>query len=125
MPLFTAKELGDFIREPVDDAAAIQVEKVAWGWLTGPLGLTERPTAVGAQLYAWALELGAIALENPSGLSSYQLGAEQRAYSAERRAEILAEVEAVTQRAAGGVAAGSPIGSFPEPLAWPDPIRGW
>lgn len=124
MPLFTAKALSDFIREPVDDATADQVEKVVWGWLTGPLGLDEhaaRPDPVGAQLYAWALELGAIAHENPSGLSSYQLGGEQRGYSAERRAEILAEVKS----SRSGASAGSPTGCFPPPLAYPDPIRGW
>lgn len=121
MPLFTEVDLGRFVQEDVSAETATVVERVVWGWLKPVLGVDERPVPASEQLWAWALELGAIAYENPSGLSSYQLGAEQRSYSAERRTAILAEV----QQWGTGTPASAPRGSFPAAPTWPDPIRGW
>ena len=120
MPLFTAPELGRFVQDDVPAETATVVERVVWGWLKPILGVEDRPLQPSEQLWAWALELGAIAYENPSGLSSYQLGAEQRSYSAERRVAILAEV----RQAGTGASTSTPRGSFPAAPAWPDPIRG-
>ena len=120
--LFSDRDLSDYLRKPVSLASALSVERVVWGWLSPALELTERPDPVPDAVFSWALELAAIAYENPSGLSSYQLGAEQFGFSAERRAEILAEA------GGGRVTPGSPaapLGSFPEAIGWPDPARYW
>jgi len=118
LPLFSAQELADFIQRPVSDAAGAAAERVVWGWLSPLLGLTQRPMEVPAQVFSWAIELGAIAYENPSGLSQYHLGAERLYFSAERRDEILREVGDSSQSSAG-----APRGSFPPAQCWPDPPR--
>lgn len=117
--LFTAAQLGDTLGFTVTTARAAAVEAIVWGWLKPVLGVTERPDPVTPELFSWAVELGAIAHENPSGLSYYQLGEERRGFSAERRQQVLAEA------ADGGVpgAASRPRGCFPTAQDWPDPLR--
>lgn len=110
MPLFTAKQLSDFVHDDVAIDEAAQAEDVAWGWLAPVLGLEEKPEQAGVQLRSWILELGAIAYDNPTGLEAHQLGAERRQFSQERRREILAEAGATVGGGSG------PLGSFPEPL---------
>lgn len=121
--LFTAADLGNMLQCSVTDEAAAAAEKLAWGWLKPVLGITTdtRPDTVPAELFAWAIELGAIAYENPSGLSAYQLGDERSQFSAERRQEILATAAAGGKVASSGVP--TPRGSFPPADPWPDPIR--
>ncbi|MGI8682068.1 MAG: hypothetical protein ACR2JO_08055 [Mycobacteriales bacterium] len=116
--LFTAAELSDFLHGPVTPEAAVSVERVVWGWLKPVLGVSARPDPVPAEVWSWAIELGAIAHENPAGLTLYQLGTERSQFSAERRGAILAEASDE-----GVSGSGSPRGSFPPPLAWPDPIQ--
>lgn len=119
MTLFNAEELGDHLHQQVSIQAAAAAERLVWGWLKRPLGLTQRPDFVSDELFSWAIELGGIAHENPSGLSYYQLGPERYGFSVERRGEILAEA------ASGHTAAhGGPLGSFPPAEAWPDTLRG-
>lgn len=121
--LFTATDLGNMLQCSVTDEAAAAAERLAWGWLKPVLGITteDRPDPVTAELFAWAIELGAIAYENPAGLSAYQLGDERSQFSAERRNEILATAAAGGKVTSSGVP--SPRGSFPAPECWPDPIR--
>lgn len=119
--LFTAAQLGDWIGGTVEPARAVMAEQVVWGWLQPVLGLTERPTETQANLFSWALELGAIAYENPTGLASYQLGEERSQYSAERRDAVLATAAAGGVNPAGSTA--SPRGSFPLAEPWADPLR--
>lgn len=118
--LFTTADLGSLLQCSVSAAAAETAERLAWGWLRPVLAVDERPDPVSAELWAWAVELGAIAHENPAGLAAYQLGDERSQYSAERRQEIL------ELAAAGGAVVSSgvprPRGSFPDPECWPDPI---
>lgn len=116
--LFTASDLGDLLQKPVTDTAAAAAESMVWGWLRGPLGLTTRPDPVPEDVFSWALELGAIALENPAGWSSYQLGQERIQFSAERRTEILREATAVP-----GGTDGLPRAAFPAACPYPDPAR--
>lgn len=121
MPLFTAQELGDFLREDVPDATAEIAERVVWGWLSPILGVTDRPDPVDARLFAQSLELGAIAASNPAALEGYELGQERQTFGAAqeaRRQRILGEVAS-----ADGVSAGGPQGDFPPAQCWPDPIR--
>lgn len=122
MSLFTADDLGDLIDCTVSTEKAAAVERVVWGWLMPVLKLTERPDPVPADVFAWAIELGAIYHENPSGLEAYQLGNERTQYSAERRREILEDA------GNGGVtpaAVPAPRGKFPAAQCWPDPPRAW
>lgn len=118
--LFAASDLTGLLGRPVTTDQADTAERIVWGWLAPILG-GDRPQPVPPEVFSWAVELGAIAIENPSGLEAYQLGAERLQFSSERRAEILADV------AAGGVPGGGtkPRGSFPDACGWPDPARGW
>lgn len=118
--LFAAEDLTGLLGRPITIEQADTAERIVWGWLAPILG-TNRPDPIPDSVYSWAVELGAIAIENPSGLESYQLGAERLQFSAERRGEILSEA------AAGGVPGGgtTPRGSFPTACGWPDPARGW
>lgn len=119
--LFEPSELGDYLQKQVSTAAAVTAERVAWGWLKPILKLSERPDTVSEELFSWAIELGAIAHENPAGLESWWLGDERQVFSAERRRELLQEI------ADGGIPGSSaaPRGSFPDPKAWPDPAGCW
>ena len=122
MPLFTEVDLGRFVQDDVTAETATVVERVVWGWLKPSLGVDERPVPASEQLWSWALELGAIALENPRGLASYQLGAERWQYSAERKREILDDAASAVSGATG-TGEGVPRGSFPAAPSWPDPIQ--
>jgi len=120
--LFSADDLGDLLQGSVTEAAAAAAERMAWGWLKPVLDIEVRPSPVPAEVFAWAVELGAIAHENPAGLSVYQLADERSQYSDERRNEIL-----VTAAAGGRVNTNggtpTPRGAFPAAPCWPDPIR--
>lgn len=116
--LFAAPDLRGLLPDShITDAQAITLEQVVWGWLRPALGVEERPATIAPELFSAALELGAIAKENPAGLSSYQLGPERIGFSAERRGEILAAVASW----GAASAAGHPTWSFPPALEWPDP----
>lgn len=120
--LFTAADLTPLMGgRTVTDAEAEAAERIVWGWLTPVLKLSERPNPIPPQVFSWAAELGAIHLENPTGLAAYQLGQERLAFSSERRNAILSEAAAAGVPGAGT----SPRGSFPDPCPWPDPARGW
>lgn len=117
--LFEAGDLSEWIGKTITADRGQVLERVVWGWLKPRLGLEERPTPVPAEVFSWAIELGAIAHENPAGLSGKQLGSNSRQYSAERRGEILDEAEAYS-----GGGSGAPMGTFPDPLPYPDPAEG-
>lgn len=91
-----------------DTDAATIARRLASGWLMGPTGLTSWPTPVPDNLWAWSIELGAIAYRNPAsatseGADDYSVSYDDR----KRRAEILAEARTT-------YGAGSPQYSFPE-----------
>lgn len=120
--LFTPTDLSHWLGSPVDDGRGAVVERVVWGWLVEVLTATERPSPVPDQLFAWALELGAIAHENPAGLSSKGFGDVTEAYSEERRRALLATIAGSDLGNGVGSAAGTrPRGSFPPAQAYPDP----
>lgn len=114
--LFTATQLGNLLGVTVSAERHEQVELIVWGWLRPALAVEERPEPVTPELYARALELGAIAHENPAGLDSQQLGSNQKRFSSERRQELLGESESgsATSRTA-------PRGCFPPARPYPDP----
>ena len=120
-PLFTTDDLSNWLGEPVPDGRAEAIERVVWGWLRPLLKVEERPDPASAELLAWAVELGAIAKENPTGLSAKDIGPFKEQYSSERRDEILRMVASGGTTAPG--AALSPEGSFPAPQPYPDPVE--
>ena len=76
--LFEPQDLSNWLGKTVADEKATSIEKVVWGWLKPQLGATERPDPVPDEVFSWAIELAAIAYENPTGLSARQLGAHVR-----------------------------------------------
>lgn len=121
-PLFTATDLQALPGvSGVTETSATMAERIVWGWLRPILAVEQRPNPVSDELFSWALELGAIAHENPTGMSSYQLGAERVGYSTERRVEILAEV--ADGGRPGHTTGGVPRGRFPQAPTYPDPAR--
>lgn len=89
--LFDIADLPSYLQIPeVDTETAIRVRRIASGWLMSVTGLSDWPSPVPDPLWAWGIELAAIAYYNPSGLSSESLDDHNVQYSAERRQEILA-----------------------------------
>lgn len=120
-PLFDATELTNLLGTAVSEERARAAEHVVWGWMQPLLGVEERPQPLTPQQYGWAIQLGAIAHENPAGLSSKQVGGVREDYSAERRQEILDDIEAANP----GVISRAPMprASFPKiDRQWDDPI---
>lgn len=118
MPLFTATDLTNLLHYEVSEASAVIAERVVVGWLKAA-GVDVTVDPVPEEVFSWAVELGAIAHENPSGLSESELGDARDVFSAERRREILADAAAAP--ASSGL--GRPQGSFPSAACWPDPAE--
>lgn len=121
MPLFTDQDLSTYLGYTVDATSATMAERVAWGWLKAATGLTVQPATVPEELFSWAIELGAIAHENPGGLSTETDGDITSQWAQGRRSEILAAARSSTSGPA--TATGAPQGYFPAPASWPDPAE--
>ena len=117
MTLFDENDLTEWLGKPVTQLRAASVERVVWGWLKPILDLEERPDPAPAEVFAWAIELGGIAHENPKGLTQRELGPYSEHFSAERRKEILDEARDAQPDAGASM---KPTGCFPEPLDYPD-----
>lgn len=124
-PLFTADDLNGLLGVDVTDARATSVERVIWGWIKPLLGVDDRPYPLDDTLFAWAIELGAIVLENPTGKIQKSTGPWTSVYAGRsgsataRREEILHEI-ASSSLGAGGL---RPRGNFPPAHRYPDPSR--
>jgi hypothetical protein len=115
--LFDLQDLASALHiEEIDLAAAEEARRQAQAWLASATLLPQWPTPVPEDLRAWALELAAQAYDNPLGLASETVGPTQSVWSPTRRAEILTAARVRFSAAAG------PIGVFPTPEPWPDPI---
>lgn len=117
-PLFTGSELADFLHKDVGDREAVTAERVVWGWIKPLLKLDDRPDPVPDELFSWAIELGAIAFENPTGRAGQANGPFSVQYGT-RRDEILQAIKQSTLTTGGQL----PKGNFPPPICYPDPIR--
>lgn len=109
--LFDLDDLRKALQLPVaqfDTDAATVARRHASGWLMSPTGLTSWPATIPDNLWAWAIELAAIAYRNPAAASSESIDDYQVSHDRERRAEILAEAQAVF------AGRGQPQYSFPE-----------
>ena len=125
MTIFTPAQLRTWLRydedEVFDEDTATLVEQVVTGWLTAEIGaLPESAPTQGHPLFGWALELGGIAYENPTAMTSDAAG-ETNSSWADRRLQILAAARrwAETNGTTGSTTP-LPRGSFPKARAWPE-----
>jgi hypothetical protein len=109
--LFDLIDLPSWLQVPqVDTETATRVRRAANGWLQDATGLAVWPSPVPDRLWAWALELAAIALNNPTSANTEQIDDYQIAFGDRlRRAEILKAARSAYNTAAG------PQYSFPDP----------
>lgn len=117
--LFQPQELADYLQKPLTDlgpASVLAARRIAGGWLLAATGLTAFPDPVPDDLWTWAIELAAIALDNPTGRASEASGGVSTGFG-RRRAEILTAAAARYPPASGTAAA--PQFSFPPPPPWP------
>ncbi len=110
--LFELVDLRSALQLSVDefdtDAASV-ARRHAYGWLQDATGLADWPDPVPDRLWAWAVELAAIAYRNPDAAQSEAVDDYKVVWDRQRRAEIL---QAAREAFA---TAGQPQGSFPQP----------
>lgn len=124
MPVVATGELAVFLQHAVKaDAEALAI-RVAEGWLRSVTSFTAwPPSPVPEDLWAWCLELAALAYGNPTSLVTRSTDEETRNWALDRRREIL-DAARDQYGGSGAGAAAAPLGadSFPIVLDWPDPI---
>lgn len=89
--LFDLVDLPSYLQVPsVDTETATRVRRYASGWLLNATRLTPwPPSPVPDDIWAWAIELAAIAFRNPSGAASEAIDDYNVSHDGERRAQIL------------------------------------
>jgi hypothetical protein len=108
--IFDLGDLPSWLQVPgVDEQTAIRNRRYANGWLMSATGITTWPTPITDDLWAWAIELAAIAHRNPAGAASERVDDYEVRYDAMRRREILEQA----RTAYGGAL--RPSYKFPEP----------
>ncbi len=119
MPLVSPVELATYLQQPVSEAVALSVIRVATGWLQAATGVTVWPEPTPDDLWAWTLELAAMAHANPAGAQSQEAGVIIHTWG-ERREQILEDAK-------GAYGSGqAPKGCFPPALPWPaDSLLYW
>lgn len=133
MILFTEQQLGNWLMYPsgANAARTLLVEQVVTGWLLDTTELDALPDPLPPQLFAWALELGGIAYENPTTMTTDQTVDQTSSWATTRRGEILDAARAWARRqpdnpTSGSAAGALPSGEFPPPQCYPDRSRaGW
>jgi hypothetical protein len=109
MDLFDLVDLPSWLQVPqVDTETATRVRRAASGWLMAATRLAAWPNPVPDDLWAWAIELAAIAFRNPAAAASESIDDYSVSYDRARRAEIL---KAAALAYSG---ANVPLYSFPE-----------
>ncbi len=112
--LFELVDLPSWLKTPeVDTETATRVRRAANGWLQDATGLTAWPDPVPDVLWAWGIELAAIAMRNPDGAATANFDDYTYVADRERRNEILAAARKAYRGGEGGE--GQPQWSFPEP----------
>lgn len=89
--LFDLVDLPSWLQVPsVDTETATRVRRYASGWLLNATRLSPwPPDPVPDDIWAWAIELAAIAFRNPDGATSESIDDYSRSNDAARRKEIL------------------------------------
>lgn len=106
--LFTHDDFASYLHVTVDNSTTDVVERVAWGWLMGATRLTARPDPAPDDIFGWALELAAIAYNNPAGAANESLDDYSVSMDRQRRKEILEAAKAAYGNNGG------PLYDFPE-----------
>lgn len=124
MPLFTRKELANWLHYGGEDAIAVDeydvAHKVVNGWILTATDWDTIPEEKVDRLFAWALELGGIAFENPTSQTDDQTDLVRSSWR-DRRSQIMNEIRAWAKANGATASGGFPRGSFPKPLPYPDP----
>lgn len=105
--LFTLDELASYLQQDVDTSTGTVVRRIASGWLKSATGLLDFTAPVDDQLFAWGLELAAIAYRNPDGAASESVDDHNVSWAGLRRKDILEAARLAYS------SAGSPSFSFP------------
>lgn len=109
--LFDLADLPSYLQvASVDTETATRVRRFASGWLKSATRLADWPSPVPDDLWAWGIELAAIAYRNPTSDASESI--DDYSFSAADRMLRKSILDAA--KAAYG-AAGTPQYSFPEP----------
>ena len=111
--LFDLGDLPSWLQVPeVDTATATRVRRYVNGWLQDATGLSDWPVVIPDRLWAWAIELAGMVIENPTAKWSETIDDSGTVYergAQGRRREILDAARAAYNTA------GKPQYSFPEP----------
>lgn len=111
--LFDLGDLPSFLQTPeVDTETATRVRRYVNGWLQDAAGMDTWPSVIPDRLWAWAIELAAMVMENPTAKWSQTVDDSTDVYDRGpqgRRREILDAVRRAYNTA------GKPQGSFPDP----------
>jgi len=111
--LFDLGDLPSWLQLPgVDTGTATRVRRYVNGWLQDATGLTDWPTPIPDRLWAWAIELAAIVIDNPTAKWSETIDDSGTVYergAKTRRREIL-DAARKAYNAGGG-----PQWAFPQP----------
>lgn len=108
--LFADGDLAIYVQAPVTSATETAMRRVASGWLYRATRLAEWPVPITDDLWAWGLELAAIAMRNPDGAASESVDDHSVSWDRQRRADILNEA-----RAAYVTGSSQPQYDFPDP----------
>lgn len=87
--LFTIEEFASYLHQDVDTSSATVARRIASGWLKSATGLIDFTAPIDDQLFAWGLELAAIAFRNPDGVASESIDDHNVSWHRERWADIL------------------------------------
>lgn len=118
MPVVYPDEVGSFLRATVDPGSVAVAIRVAEGWLQGATRIVVwPPDPVPPNIWSWAVELAALAYDNPRTMTRRTVGAitAEWNYRQNRRLEILTEA----RRYYAGE--GQSLGDFPFAWPWPEP----
>jgi hypothetical protein len=107
--LFTIDEFTSYIQQDADTSSAVVARRVASGWALDAAGLTDWTLPISDALFAWTIELAAIAWRNPDGAASESIDDHNVTFDRQRRKDILRAVQA--QYGTGD----TPQYSFPDP----------
>jgi hypothetical protein len=94
----------------IDTTTESSMRRVASGWLKNATGLTDFPSPIPDDLWAWGVELAAIAYRNPASSSNQSVDDYSVGFDRQRRNEILDFA-----RRAYNTVGGQPQFSFPDP----------
>lgn len=125
MDLVTPGELASYLRRgTLDSGSAEMACRLATGWLYGHTGgwSTWPPLPVPHDLWAWALELAALAYDNPTTRERVTLSRMTVVWGAEAAARWQRIIDAASERyPPTAPATSAPQGCFPDAVSYPDP----